>query len=359
MSAKVLLTGSSGFIALHVLDQLLAAGYEVVGTVRSDEKAEPIRKELAKEHPNGKYQFEIVADIAAPNAFDAVFQKHTDLKYVLHTASPFSFGLTKSNEENYLIPATHGTKSVLESIQKYGKNVEHVVVTSSFAAIVNRDRSGDASFINDEKTWNPITWEEAHNDAALSYTASKKLAEKLAWDFIKENNSTFKLTTVNPPYVFGPQKYSFGLARASLNTSADFVNKALKTTTDYKGPFAQPAGVSCDVRDVAKLHVLPLGKEEYHGQRLFPINGTGYGYEEYEDGKFNFERILRTLQETHPELKGKISPGGIKDNEAELAKLTYYKNKITTDLTKLKFYTFSDTIHDAAKQILDFEASQK
>ena len=359
MSAKVLLTGASGFIALHVLDQLLAAGYEVVGTVRSEEKAEPIKKELAKEHPNGKYQFEVVVDIAAPNAFDAVFQKHTDLKYVLHTASPFSFGLTKSNEENYLIPATHGTKSVLESIQKYGKNVEHVIVTSSYAAIMRLDHAGDPNFIHDETSWNPITWEEARENSVTAYIASKKYAEKLAWDFVKDNNSTFNLTTVNPPYVFGPQKFTFGLAKSSLNTSADIVNQALKTTPDYKGPFDQPAGLACDVRDVAKLHILPLGKKEFNGQRLFPVSDTGYGIEEYEKGKFNFEKILRILNGKFPELKGKISPGGIKDNEVELAKLDYYRNKTTTDLTKLTFYKFEDTVYDATKQILDYEASQK
>lgn len=359
MSDKVLLTGSSGFIALHILDQLLSAGYEVVGTVRSESKAEPIKKELARDHPNAKYTFEIVPDISAPNAFDHVFQKHTDLKYVLHTASPFSFGLDKTNEENYLIPATHGTKSALEGVQKYGKNVEHVVSTSSFAAIVHREKGGDPTFIHTEKTWNPVTWEQAREDAITSYVASKKLAEELAWNFVKEHNSTFKLTTVNPPYVFGPQRYSFGLARASLNTSADFVNKALKTTPDFEGPFDQPSGLSCDVRDVAKLHILPLGKPEFNGQRLFPVSGTGYGLDNYEDGKFNFERILRTLNEKIPELKGKISPGGIKDNSVEMAKNTYYNNSITTNLTKLKFYTFDQTVVDAAKQILDFEASQK
>ena len=39
----VLLTGGSGFIALHVLDALLSRGYSVVTTVRSQEKAEKIR----------------------------------------------------------------------------------------------------------------------------------------------------------------------------------------------------------------------------------------------------------------------------------------------------------------------------
>lgn len=355
--SKVLLTGSSGFIALHILGELLNAGYEVVGTVRSESKADPIIAELKKEYPECKYTFEVVEDIASPNAFDWVFQKHSDLKYVLHTASPFSFGLSKSNEENYLIPATEGTKNVLDSIKKYGKNVAHVIITSSFAAIVNRARAGDPTFVNTEETWNPVTWEEARESEAVSYTASKKLAERLAWDFVKSSDVNFALTTVNPPYVFGPQRFSFGLERASLNTSADYVNKALKTTPDYEGPFTEPAGVAVDVRDVAKLHVLPLGKPEYRGQRLFPICGTGYGLDDYEDGKFNFEKILRVLNDNVPELKGKISPGGIEDNSKNLVALTYYNNKITTDLTKMKFFTLKDSIVDAAKQILDYESA--
>jgi uncharacterized protein YbjT (DUF2867 family) len=35
MSEKVLVTGASGYIASHVINELLRRGYQVVGTVRS------------------------------------------------------------------------------------------------------------------------------------------------------------------------------------------------------------------------------------------------------------------------------------------------------------------------------------
>lgn len=38
-NALVVVTGANGFIASHVVDQLLLAGYRVRGTVRNTEKA--------------------------------------------------------------------------------------------------------------------------------------------------------------------------------------------------------------------------------------------------------------------------------------------------------------------------------
>lgn len=35
MSGKVLVTGATGYLASHVINELLQRGYEVVGTVRS------------------------------------------------------------------------------------------------------------------------------------------------------------------------------------------------------------------------------------------------------------------------------------------------------------------------------------
>ena len=38
-SGKVLVTGANGYVAFWVVEKLLAAGYEVRGTVRSESKA--------------------------------------------------------------------------------------------------------------------------------------------------------------------------------------------------------------------------------------------------------------------------------------------------------------------------------
>lgn len=90
---RVLLTGASGFIAAHTLDILLERGHSVVGTVRSQEKADKIKAQY-----NGKYadnlSFAIVPDIAQPGAFDEAVKSDPPFEAVLHTASPFHFNVT-------------------------------------------------------------------------------------------------------------------------------------------------------------------------------------------------------------------------------------------------------------------------
>ncbi|SCW03532.1 LAFE_0G12552g1_1 [Lachancea fermentati] len=357
---KVLVTGASGFIALHILDVLLSERFHVIGTVRSKDKGEKIKKSFEELYPYAQLDFEIVPDVAAAHAFDGILKKYPDIKHILHTASPFSFGSGKSMEETYLIPATHGTRNILESTKNLGKNVKHVVITSSFASILNLDREGDSSFIHTEKTWNPITWDIAKANEITSYIASKKLAEELSWKFLEENKSdvNFTITTVTPPYVLGPQMFDWGLERSSLNTSAEIVNQALQSTPASKGPFDVPNGVACDVRDVALLHMLPLRNENLAGHRLFPISGTGLKQRDYEDAKFNLQRVLDVMNTKFPELRGKISPGDIKDNKPYLDKIYYYNNDETCQLTGVEFKPFDVTIYDSTKQILDYEKLQ-
>jgi nucleoside-diphosphate-sugar epimerase len=51
---------------------------------------------------------------------------------------------------------------------------------------------------------NPITEQEAHENPATGYRASKTFAEKAAWDFLEKEKPNFTIATVNPPLVFGP-----------------------------------------------------------------------------------------------------------------------------------------------------------
>ena len=63
---RTLLTGGSGFIASHILDELLKRGHSVVTTVRSQEKADRIRES----HPSiskDNLDFVIVPDVSAPD----------------------------------------------------------------------------------------------------------------------------------------------------------------------------------------------------------------------------------------------------------------------------------------------------
>ena len=64
----VLVTGASGFVAAHVMNEFLDNGYHVVGTVRSEASAGNVRETHGKY--GDKLSFAIVKDITEPGAFD-------------------------------------------------------------------------------------------------------------------------------------------------------------------------------------------------------------------------------------------------------------------------------------------------
>ena len=88
--------------------------------------------------------------------------------YVLHTASPFHFNV-QDPVKDFLDPAIKGTTGILHAVKTYAPEVKRVVITSSFAAIVN---SKQHPRVYSEENWNPVTWEEAM-DPSNVYRASK------------------------------------------------------------------------------------------------------------------------------------------------------------------------------------------
>jgi len=76
---RVLLTGGSGFIAAHVLDNLLEHGHSVVTTVRSQAKADKI-KDAHPKHGKDKLDFALVEDVAQEGALTRLLSRTRPLK---------------------------------------------------------------------------------------------------------------------------------------------------------------------------------------------------------------------------------------------------------------------------------------
>ncbi|KAG7888248.1 hypothetical protein KL936_003460 [Ogataea polymorpha] len=329
---SVLITGANGFIASHIVDTLLNSGYTVIGTARAESKFEPLLSEFKKKYRNANLSYEVVADITAEGAFDDLLKRHPDIKYVLHTASPFSFGYDKSFEEAYFKPAVEGTKNVLQSIKKYAPQVTNVVVTSSFAAIM-RFTPDYVKYTNQD--WNPVKLEECKNEVE-AYCASKTHAEKAAWDFVKNEKPNFKLTTVCPPYVFGPQVFD-SVVTKTLNTSNELINRIVKTPpTDEL--VSEPSGLEVDVRDVAKFHQLAFEKESAVGTRLFVVAGH-----------FTGQTILNILNKHFPNEKLAVGAPE-KDNATEL--IGYDIDNVLESVGGYEFISLEKSIVDAASQYL-------
>ncbi|CCC69823.1 hypothetical protein NCAS_0D02420 [Naumovozyma castellii] len=337
----VFVSGASGFIALHVVNDLLNAGYKVIGSARSQEKCDQLLAKF-KNHPS--LSMVIVPDISDLNAFDDVFKKYgKEIKIVLHTASPFRFDVN-DYEKDLLIPALNGTKSILNAIKQYAaQTVERVVITSSMAAQLNTIYMNDKSITVDETSWNDATWEGCQTDPVSAYCASKGFAEKAAWDFLKENKDQvkFKLSTVLPVYVFGPQLFPEP-SKKVLNTSSEIINQIVNADKDTE--LMQMNGGFIDVRDVAKAHLLAFQKDECAGERL-----SLYG------GMFSTQDFLDIINEDFPQLKGKIpvgKPGTGKDVIENSYKIN---NERTKKLLGFEFINKRDCVDASVQQILETE----
>jgi len=272
----VLLTGATGFIAAHVLDVLLQRGYKVRATVRSQEKGEALM--ATRQAYKDKVEFAIVQDISILGAFDEAIK---GVDGVIHVASPFHFKLT-DNEKDLLIPAINGTKSVLLAAAKE-PSVKRIVITSSFASIVDGSQGNRPGYVYSAKDWNPLTYEDGKTTtvAPVAYRASKVLAEKTAWDFLEKEgkNVTFDIVTMCPPMVFGPIVHPINKLE-DLNTSNGQLWALASGKITEIPETRTPLWV--DVRDVALAHVEAFERPEASNKR-YVLSGGKYSNQEAAD----------------------------------------------------------------------------
>ena len=335
MSTTVFVSGANGFIAQHIIKQLIEKNYKVVGSVRSNEKGD----QLVARFGDG-FQYEIVSDMSKSGSFDEVLKKHPEVTVFLHTASPFHFNATDVEKDMYY-PAIEGTLNALKAVDKYGPQVKNVVVTSSFTALIDLNREADPTLTYTEENWNPMSREEGAQNAFLGYFVSKKLAEKAAWDYVEQTKPHYLFNTVNPTYVYGPQAFDADV-KETLNTSSEFINMALKLKPDdeipgYTGPFI-------DVRDVAKAHLVAFENKEADHKRLVLASS-----------RFVFQDFLDIIHKHFLEkAKAKQLPlgnsGAGKEVIAKAAKLNFAE---TERVLGFKYIDLETCVVDSVKQIFD------
>jgi len=264
LNRVALVSGSTGFIGTEVALAYAQYGYYVHATARSQDKADA----WLKAHPiaANRVKFFVVKDVADEGAFDEALQ---GVDTVAHTASPFHFN-APDPEKDMLQPAIQGTLSILRSAAKV-PTVKRVVVTSSFASVLDMDKQPAIGKVYSHADWNPADYETAKNskdNPAYLYCASKVLAEKAAWDFVEKEKPGFALSTICPPMVLGAP-HQVITSMDSLNTSAASIWTLINGETKEMPDTAFPVGT--DVRDIAKAHVLASNLEVAKGQRYLTI----------------------------------------------------------------------------------------
>ena len=241
---KVLVTGATGYIGLHCINQLLDQGYAVNGSVRSPERKDEVINALhnhntSTEHLN-LYALNLTEDVGWSEAME-------DCDYLLHIASPIS--LERTDEDYFVQPAIDGVNRALFFAKKH--KIKKVVLTSSVAAIFDSLEKKD---IYDESDWS-----DPNNPHISAYSKSKTLAEKAAWEFVEKEDHPFELAVINPALVVG----------ASLSGDIGESNKAVEMVASGRMPVAVPLMFGyVDVRDVAAAHILAMQTPASNGERF-------------------------------------------------------------------------------------------
>lgn len=336
--AHVLVTGASGFLAQHLILQLLASGHSVRGTLRSMKRADEVRSVLAKFDPRARDIAFVEADLSSDAGWDDAV---LNCDFVQHVASPFP--ATHPKDEMELIrPARDGALRVLKAAKAAG--VKRVVLTSSMAAIAY-GHGDDRAEVSDETMWsNP------DGPDNTPYTKSKTIAERAAWDYVNGEGKGLELVTINPTGIMGPA------LSADVSTSLEIPIRLLNGKT----PGLPRLGFSfVDVRDVAECHVKAMEIPEAAGERFLATEGFLW-----------FSEAAAILRKAFPAYDKKIPKRNLPDwvlkmmakfqpvyqqTVTELGRTRKASNAKASRVLGVKFRTAEEALIASARSLIDLK----
>lgn len=253
---KVLVTGASGFIGLHCIAQLLQAGYQVRGSLRSRARESEIRNALSKV-VNTENRLEICElDLLKDDGWDEAV---SGCDYVMHVASPLLDREPKDQDE-IIRPAHEGLMRAIKSSVR--NKVKRFVLTSSFSAI----GYGHVKDVFDESHWTDTTQKIG------AYNKSKAIAEKAMWDYLDslKDEEKIEAVAINPTLVIG----------ASLSDDVGTSNIFLQKMLDGSYPVVPKVHFGyVTVKDTAKAHVAAMTHPHASGKRFILAERCMWLYE--------------------------------------------------------------------------------
>jgi nucleoside-diphosphate-sugar epimerase len=248
---NVLVTGGSGFIGGWCVLALLKAGHDVRTTVRDLARESSLRAQLhaATEFDDARLTV-VRADLQSDLGW---IEAVAGCDYVLHVASPTLRNAPES-EASMIRAARDGVLRVLRAARDAG--VRRVVLTSAFGAIGYGHPRRTTPFTEED-------WTNVNADIA-PYQKSKTLAERAAWEFVRDEGEGLELTAVHPVGVMGPV----------LGPDDPPSLRMIRSMLDGELPVCPPFGSSwVDVRDVADLHLHAMTAPGAAGERWLASAG--------------------------------------------------------------------------------------
>jgi len=175
---KILITGSSGFVGSHLVEEALGRGLEVYAGVRSSSSKRYLQDK--------RIQF---VEMDFSNRSSLVNALEIQYDYIMHNA-----GITKApNDQTYLKINKGFTQNFVEAIRNKQTSLKKFTFTSSIAAYGPADRSED-QIVSNRMNPQPVT----------GYGKSKLAAEQFL-----NKQTELPWVIIRPTAVYGPRDVDF------------------------------------------------------------------------------------------------------------------------------------------------------
>lgn len=168
----VLVTGATGYIGAHVVEELLAAGYKVRGVSRTMNKAQFLTTLMEKKFGKGKLDIVEVPDMIADDAYDKAVK---GVSGIVHLASIVDFNTT--DPEAVIPPTIKGALNILKAARTEPR-VRSLVYTSSSTAALSP--VPNKKIVVTKDTWNEAVIERVRTSSPPDSYGKLNLPELIA-----------------------------------------------------------------------------------------------------------------------------------------------------------------------------------
>ncbi|KAI1828318.1 NAD(P)-binding protein [Xylaria intraflava] len=283
LGSTILVTGANGLIASNLVDQLLAAGYNVRGTVRNTVRCAWLPSAIEERYGPGRFELVEVPDMAKPGAWNGAVQGVSGIAHVIGAVSE----ITECKVREDLEPEMIAHISLLEAARAE-KGIKSFVLTSSAWAVWTPDASKKVKL----SQWD---WNQEAVDLALSNTpekglihvmAVKTLMEQRIWEWVRAEQPSFTFNAVLLDTVMGHCLQPKNVPPTSTNAMVKWVYDGVNM--EFLDSL-QPQWF-VDSRDSALLFIAALTTPGVNGERLF-------GFAE----RYSWPKVAQILQQLYPE----------------------------------------------------------
>ena len=295
------LSGTQEIAQAHTIGELVRRGYSVRGTLRRMDKAEDVRRAVARLGADPEKVSFVIADLVSDAGWDEAVAGSS---IVLHTASPFPIK-QPDDPDDVIRPALDGTIRVLKAATRAG--VKRVVLTSSTVAIFY------GGGLPVEHIYSEADFTDETRTDITPYIKSKTIAEKAAWKFVKSTPGAPELAVLNPGFVQGPA------LDADLSTSHELYRVMARGVYPAAPRISFPVA---DVRDVAAAHVKAALRPEAAGNRYL-----------IGEGRLGLYELGRIMARELPDLRSKVPKFELPD--AAVRALSVVDKRMRTILPEL------------------------